>query len=74
MTKREKYTGVAGIDLGTTLSLATIWDNETKSVKVLPSETGSKLVPSCVAFTDDGERLVGESAKRYGMCAGNQDK
>ena len=53
---------VIGIDLGTTNSVVAIMDaNETK---VLTNAQGSKLTASVVAFTDKGERLVGELARR----------
>ncbi|MEM2073501.1 MAG: molecular chaperone DnaK [Nitrososphaeria archaeon] len=60
---REK---VIGIDLGTTNSAAAIWENG-KAI-VIPSAEGptiaGKMFPSVVAFTKDGQLLVGEPAKR----------
>jgi molecular chaperone DnaK len=60
---REK---VLGIDLGTTNSAAAIWENG-KAI-VIPSAEGptiaGKMFPSVVAFTKDGQLLVGEPAKR----------
>jgi molecular chaperone DnaK len=55
-----------GIDLGTTNSVvaATI---EGGHVEVLPNSEGARVTPSVVAFTDDGERLVGQVAKRQAI-------
>lgn len=52
---------VIGIDLGTTFSCVAVWRNG--GVEVIEDESGSRTVPSFVAFTPDGGRLVGESAK-----------
>ena len=48
---------VIGIDLGTTNSCVAVMDGSTP--KVLENSEGSNTTPSIVAFTDDGERLVG---------------
>ena len=55
-----------GIDLGTTNSVvaATI---EGGHVEVIPNSEGGRVTPSVVAFTDDGERLVGQVAKRQAI-------
>jgi len=53
---------VIGIDLGTTNSVVSIVEGG--EVKVLVNAHGSKLTPSIVGFTEKGERLVGELAKR----------
>ncbi len=53
---------IIGIDLGTTNSVVAVVENG--EPKVLVNAHGSKLTPSMVAFTDKGERLVGELAKR----------
>jgi len=53
---------IIGIDLGTTNSVVAIVEGG--EPKVLVNSQGSKLTPSVVAFTDKGERLVGELAKR----------
>jgi molecular chaperone DnaK len=53
---------IIGIDLGTTNSVVSIVENGES--KVLVNAHGSKLTPSIVGFTDKGERLVGELAKR----------
>lgn len=53
---------ILGIDLGTTNSCAAIVD--LGEPKVIPNREGSRTTPSIVAFTPDGERLVGNIAKR----------
>jgi molecular chaperone DnaK len=53
---------ILGIDLGTTNSCAAIVD--LGEPKVIPNREGSRTTPSIVAFTPDGERLVGHIAKR----------
>jgi len=52
---------ILGIDLGTTNSVACYYDND-KPVVILTPE-GNRLLPSVVAFTSDGKRLVGAPAK-----------
>jgi molecular chaperone DnaK len=56
---------VIGIDLGTTNSCVSIMEGN--SVKVIHSQEGRNVVPSVVAFTESGERLVGDSAKRQAV-------
>src|SRR5437763_579820 len=57
---------IIGIDLGTTNSVVAVMEG--KEVKVIASMgDGDRLVPSVVAFTDKGERLVGEPAKRQAV-------
>jgi len=56
---------VIGIDLGTTNSEVAIMEGG-KPV-VIPSAEGSRYFPSVVAFTKDGERLIGEAAKRQAI-------
>src|SRR5436190_1121441 len=53
---------VIGIDLGTTNSCVAVMDGKTP--KVIENAEGMRTTPSIVAFTDDGERLVGQPAKR----------
>ena len=56
---------VIGIDLGTTNSCVAIMDSQ--SGKVIENLEGRRTTPSIVAFTKDGERLVGEPAKRQAV-------
>lgn len=55
-----------GIDLGTTNSVIAVMEAD-GSVKVIPNAEGSNLTPSVVAFTKDGQRLVGIPAKRQAL-------
>ena len=54
---------IIGIDLGTTNSVVAVME-ESGEVKVIPNQEGNRITPSVVAFTDKGERLVGDPAKR----------
>ncbi len=56
---------VIGIDLGTTNSCVAIMEG--KDVRVIENAEGARTTPSMVAFTDSGERLVGQSAKRQAV-------
>jgi molecular chaperone DnaK len=56
---------IVGIDLGTTNSVVAVMDGT--SVKVIPNQDGNATTPSVVAFTDKGDRLVGEQAKRQAV-------
>jgi len=56
---------VIGIDLGTTNSCVAVMDG--KSPKVIENAEGMRTTPSIVAFTNDGERLVGQPAKRQAV-------
>ncbi len=63
---KEKITGkVLGIDLGTTNSCMAVMDGS--ETKVIPNAEGHRTTPSVVAFTKNGERLVGEQAKRQAV-------
>ena len=56
---------VIGIDLGTTNSCVAVMDG--KTAKVIENAEGMRTTPSIVAFSDDGERLVGQPAKRQAV-------
>ena len=56
---------VIGIDLGTTNSCVAIM--EAQDVRVIENLEGARTTPSIVAFADNGERLVGQSAKRQAV-------
>jgi molecular chaperone DnaK len=54
-----------GIDLGTTNSVIAVWEGG--EATVIPNAEGSRTTPSIVAFTDSGERLVGQLARRQAI-------
>jgi molecular chaperone DnaK len=56
---------VVGIDLGTTNSVVAVMEGG--DVTVIPTAEGSRLLPSVVAFNKNGERLVGQLAKRQSV-------
>ena len=56
---------IIGIDLGTTNSCVAIMEG--KSVRVIENAEGARTTPSVVAFTDDGQRIVGAPAKRQAV-------
>jgi molecular chaperone DnaK len=56
---------IIGIDLGTTNSVVAVMEG--KDPVVITNEEGSRLTPSVVAFTKDGERVVGQVAKRQAI-------
>ncbi len=56
---------VIGIDLGTTNSCVAVMDG--KDTKVIENSEGARTTPSMVAFSKDGERLVGQPAKRQAV-------
>ncbi|MGI4951617.1 MAG: molecular chaperone DnaK [Janthinobacterium lividum] len=59
---------VIGIDLGTTNSCVAIMEGTTASdARVIENAEGARTTPSMVAFSDGGERLVGQSAKRQAV-------
>ncbi|KAI2803530.1 Stress-70 protein, mitochondrial [Blomia tropicalis] len=64
--KSDQVKGVViGIDLGTTNSCVAVMEG--KSAKVIENAEGARTTPSVVAFTADGERLVGMPAKRQAV-------
>ncbi len=59
---------VIGIDLGTTNSCVAIMEGSTANdVRVVENSEGARTTPSMVAFTEGGERLVGQAAKRQAV-------
>ena len=62
MSSGEK---IIGIDLGTTNSVVAVMEG--KEVKVIPNAEGNRLTPSVVAFTDKGDTVVGEPARRQAV-------
>jgi len=56
---------VIGIDLGTTNSCVAVMEGKTP--KVIENAEGMRTTPSIVGFTDEGERLVGQAAKRQAV-------
>jgi molecular chaperone DnaK len=56
---------VIGIDLGTTNSCVAVMDGD--AAKVIENAEGMRTTPSVVAFTEDGERLIGQPAKRQAV-------
>lgn len=54
-----------GIDLGTTNSVVAIWEDG--KATVIPNTEGGRTTPSVVAYTEDGQRLVGQVARRQAI-------
>ena len=63
--KEKAMSRVIGIDLGTTNSCVAVMEGNT--AKVIENTEGARTTPSMVAFTEGGERLVGQPAKRQGV-------
>ena len=61
-TKSKK---IIGIDLGTTNSCVAVLDGN--KAKIIENAEGDRTTPSIIAYTDDGEILVGQSAKRQAV-------
>ena len=64
-TEHGKQGKVIGIDLGTTNSVVSVMENGQPTVIV--NQEGSRMTPSVVGFAKDGERLVGQVAKRQAV-------
>src|SRR3954467_2144179 len=65
-TRGATMAKAVGIDLGTTNSVVAA-TAEGGQVEVVPNAEGARTTPSVVAFTDDGQRLVGQVAKRQAI-------
>jgi molecular chaperone DnaK len=65
MKKEESVSKIIGIDLGTTNSVVAVMEGG--EAKVIPNAEGNRTTPSVVAFTKNGERLVGQVAKRQAV-------
>tara|TARA_Y100000294_G_scaffold136440_1_gene129295 strand:- start:102 stop:2207 length:2106 start_codon:yes stop_codon:yes gene_type:complete len=63
--KEDEMSKVIGIDLGTTNSCVALMEG--KEAKVVENTEGARTTPSMIAFAEDGERLVGQSAKRQAV-------
>lgn len=61
---------VIGIDLGTTNSCVAVYEG--REAKIIPNKEGKNTTPSVVAFTDKGEVLVGDPAKRQAITNPNK--
>jgi len=62
---QRNFSQIIGIDLGTTNSCVAVMEGN--NAKVIENSEGQRTTPSTVAFTDDGQRLVGVPAKRQAV-------
>ncbi len=67
---RKKMSKVVGIDLGTTNSCIAVQEGDVTTI--IPNAEGNRTTPSVVAFTKEGERLVGQLAKRQAIVNGDR--
>lgn len=66
MTEQKKRSGkIIGIDLGTTNSCVAVMEG--KTAKVIENQEGDRTTPSIIAYTNEGETLVGQPAKRQAV-------
>jgi len=65
MTQARSFSSIIGIDLGTTNSCVAVMEGS--NPRVIENAEGARTTPSYVAFTDDGQRLVGLPAKRQAV-------
>ncbi len=65
MKKRNKMSKIIGIDLGTTNSCVAVM--EINDPVVIPNSEGKRTTPSIVAFVEEGERKIGDPAKRQAV-------
>jgi len=71
LSQRRSFAGatgkIIGIDLGTTNSCCSVVEVEGQAPKIIENAEGARTTPSVIAFTDDGQKLVGMPAKRQAV-------
>jgi len=65
LQNQRAFSTIIGIDLGTTNSCVAVMEGN--NAKVIENAEGQRTTPSVVAFTEDGQRLVGIPAKRQAV-------